>query len=238
MAEIPDFDLRQKTAQLIAVAPGLPVSDLYHLLMEKNGRFEAALKEAVRASQAPSNMLNSTRKTAPPRSVTVPTTTSPRMQGYCEGEAEIKIDFDDPMFTWDNDAPITPQPEPQCRRQQTKKKQTKETMKRTANAFTESAIYAEAEQATGKARKRPASHVVKSSTLTGNINRGIRATSYDLEFIVPDDEISENSDDTFYDTDESVLRDIDMTDDGTDLMIDMEPEFAYNSDILSSPCSS
>ena len=64
----------------------------------------------------------------------------------------------------------------------------------------------------------------------------MRETSYDRSFIVPDEVVFEfeDSDATYS---ESGQVDVDMTDDGTDLTIDMEPEYSYNSDILSSPCS-
>ncbi|KAL1596768.1 hypothetical protein SLS59_007800 [Nothophoma quercina] len=93
--------------------------------------------------------------------------------------------------------------------------------------------------AAGKPRKGHAIKVTKGKAKTsGDINRGMRATSYDREFIVPDEEvILENSDDTYSDSSDNSTSDIDTTDDGTDLAIDMEPEYAYNSDILSSPGS-
>ena len=69
----------------------------------------------------------------------------------------------------------------------------------------------------------------------GDINRGMRETSYDRSFIVSDEEVLvEDSDDTYSESDGA---DVDMTDDGTDPTIDMEPGYSYNSDILSSPMS-
>lgn len=62
----------------------------------------------------------------------------------------------------------------------------------------------------------------------------MRETSYDRSFIVPDEEVLLEDSDTYSESEEV---DIDMTDDGTDLTIDMEPEYSYNSDILSSPMS-
>lgn len=55
---------------------------------------------------------------------------------------------------------------------------------------------------------------------------------------MPDGEIREGSDDTYWDTDDSAANCTNTTDDGTDLLVDVEREYIYNSDILSSPSSS
>ncbi|KAF1361573.1 hypothetical protein EJ07DRAFT_154342 [Lizonia empirigonia] len=112
LADITDFDLCQKTAQLMAVAPGLPVADLYHLLMERGGQFEATKQEVIRASQAPRARPSQYRPNANGRAAVVPCASPIDDQ---EEEKYIKIDLDDPAFMWDNDAPATPPPEP-CRR--------------------------------------------------------------------------------------------------------------------------
>lgn len=250
LADIEDFHLRQKTAQLMAVAPGLPLADLYHILVDRKGHFEVAKQEVLRLSQE--------RVTSPPartpfasgRAATVPLTAAINLE-ESKDDTYIKIDFDDPDFMFDNDAPTEPSSESgrQRRYSQTKPKKvaakvTKKPTKSALNANPRSSDTRTKSPAKGptwrKTPSRPAKsskgHVVKSSQGkgVGDINRGIRETSYDRSFIVPDDEVPEDSDETYSESDEV---DIDMTDDGTDLTIDMEPEFAYNSDIMSSSSS-
>lgn len=230
LADIKNFEMRRKTAQLMAVAPGLPVADLYHLLMDKNGHFEAAMKDVVRASQAPRNASLYSNALSPSRAAATPLACLQRVSEEPKDDAEIKIDFDDPMFTWDNDAPASPLPEPRRRKDRTQK---------TPKGIRFKSKVSSSIRPTKGTASNPTqhkSHIVKRSRRTGDINRGIRATSYDLEFIVPDDEVLANSDDTYTDASEhSAVSYIDKTDDGTDLLIDMEPEYAYHSDVLRSP---
>jgi hypothetical protein len=54
LGTISDFEMRKKVADLMAVAPALPVRDLYRLLVDFEGDLSAARKEAMRASCAPS----------------------------------------------------------------------------------------------------------------------------------------------------------------------------------------
>jgi hypothetical protein len=55
LIHIPDLTTRQYVAQLMAVAPGLEIPDLYHnLLTDMKGDFAAARKQVIRASRAPS----------------------------------------------------------------------------------------------------------------------------------------------------------------------------------------
>lgn len=250
LADIEDFRLRQKTAQLVAVAPGLPLADLYHILMDRKGHFKVAKEEVLRLSQE--------RVTSPPawtpfasgRAATVPLTAAINLE-ESKDDTYIKIDFDDPDFMFDDDAPTEPPSEPgrQRRYSQTKPKKvaakvTKKPAKSALNVNPCSSGTRTKSPAKGPTwRKTPSppaksskGHVVKSSQGkgVGDINRGMRETSYDRSFIVPDDEVPEDSDDTYSESDEVG---IDMTDDGIDLTIDMEPEFAYNSDILLIPSS-
>jgi hypothetical protein len=53
LIHIPDLTTRQYVAQLMAVAPGLDIRDLYDLLTNMKGDFAAARKQAIRASRAP-----------------------------------------------------------------------------------------------------------------------------------------------------------------------------------------
>jgi hypothetical protein len=54
LRDIPAFDTRKKVANLMAVAPALPIRDLYDLLSNVDGDLVAARMPAIRASQAPS----------------------------------------------------------------------------------------------------------------------------------------------------------------------------------------
>lgn len=267
LADIKDFDLRYKTAQLMAVAPELPVADLYHLLVDLKGHLEGAKQEAIRRSQAPFSP-SPPRQSDSGRAATVPIPN--KAQDDVDDDDKIKIEFDH-TFTWNNDAPATPPPELGRRKHHNKPipKTASKPAKPIGNpsrslmsapassrCFTFSEIFSakpsppatksskaqhakptKSFDAVGKPRKGHAIKVTKGKAKTsGDINRGMRATSYDREFIVPDEEvILENSDDTYSDSSDNSASDIDMTDDGTDLAIDMEPEYAYNSDILSSP---
>ena len=269
LADIKDFELRHKTAQLMAVAPRLPVADLYHLLVDLKGHLEGAKQEAIRRSQAPFSP-SPPRQSDSGRAATVPIPN--KAQDDVDDDDKIKIEFDH-TFTWDNDAPAAPPPELGRRRHHNKPipktaskpakpigKSSRSLMSAPASSrcFTfpetvsakpcppatksfkaQHAKPTKSFDAAGKPRKGHAIKVTKGKAKTsGDINRGMRATSYDREFIVPDEEvILENSDDTYSDSSDNSASDIDMTDDETDLAIDMEPEYAYNSDILSSPGS-
>ena len=270
LADIADFSLRQKTADLMVVAPGLPVADIYHLLMERKGRLEEAKQDVIRQSQRRFATLPTQRPVPQARAATMPITTPNDMQKEVENDTYIKIDFDDPSFIYDNDAPVEPIAEAGRRRRNSRARPKKFAKKSTANLKpmktstnalqpsgptstrtrspscsvphprtpTKSRVKAPTTPTTptraGKSRK---GHVVKSlkGKGVGDINRGLRETSYDREFIVSDEEILvEASDDTYSEGEEA---DIDMTDDGTDLTIDMEPGYSYNSNILLSPMS-
>lgn len=241
LGDISDFELRKKTAQLLAIAPGLPVADLYHLLMEKEGHFEVAKQNVMRMSQTP---LTST--SLPVREKTMPLA-DPVVEGE---EIKVKIDFDDEFFIYDAECPETQlpdlrRPKPRSHTKEVKKGLQKSTLK----------------PRKGVARKKSTED---SGEYTGDINRGIRETSHDREFIASDDEVPlDDSDADYSDSDQSVATvtsssesDTDMaideesgcalsvstegaremdTDDDEDLEIDMQPEYAYNADVWASP---
>lgn len=201
LAHIGDLEQRKMTAQLMAIAPDIPIADLYHLLMDRQGRFDVAKQDVLRMSSTSLTSLFSARSSAQTKAGTVPLASPTQKMGAID-KPIVKIDFDDPRFIWDIEVPTTP---PQGSR----------TRKRYSRAKNQ-----------GKATK------VGSA---GDINRGMRETSYDREFIIPDDEILSNSDASYSDSNQSSSSDIDMMDIDSDLAIDMQPEYAYNSDILSSP---
>ena len=254
LADITNFDLRQKTAQLKAVAPGLPVSDLYHMLVERKGHFEVAKQDVIRASQAPCGQPFQAKPAAFGRAATVPVIAPIYVKdGDEEDEDMVKIDLEDPVFMWDNDAPATPPPEPTRRKQSNQARsktttQRKKTPVRPLQASKSAPARVRRPKPAGsclsetiKVQSAKLTKIVTSSGLTAalpsrfdarkpkgrgavDINRGIRATSYDREFIVPDEQSVEESDESYSESDGEHMGDIDM-----------EPEYAYNSDVLSSP---
>jgi len=239
LGDISDFELRKKTAQLLAIAPGLPVADLYHLLVEKEGRFEAAKEHVIRQSQTPfsSTSLAVREKTIPPADP-VPK----------DEDVKIKIDFDDDFFIYDDECPDNQLPDLRQPKQSSHPKKAKKSRD-------------VPKPRKGLATKKTAR---ESGEYTGDINRGIRETSHDREFIASDDEVPlDDSDADYSDSDQSVATvtsssdsDTDMaideepeypssvsaetasemdTDDDEDLEIDMQPEYAYNADVWASP---
>ncbi|KAJ4357029.1 hypothetical protein N0V95_002835 [Ascochyta clinopodiicola] len=244
LADVSDFDLRAKTAQLMAVAPGIPVADLYNLLHEKKGSFEAAKRALLNASRLP-RKTPSLIPAAPTRATTVPLTRLGASEDDDRDEPYIKMDLDDPAFMWDNDVPATPPPEPRGRKQNSQGR----LKELTAKFFTKAPAGAWHSKHSATFPSKKFGHQIADSTKNackgsiankmkgkgaGDINRGMRETSYDRGFIVPDEEMVEESDITYSGSDDDTTSDTDITDDGTDLSIDMEPEYAFNADILSS----
>lgn len=247
----------------MAVAPGLPVADLYHLLMERGGQFEATKQEVIRASQAPCARPSQYRPNATGRAAVVPCASPIDVQ---EEEKHIKIDLDDPAFMWDNDAPATPPPEPCRRRLKNEARSKKSTTKAATTQRGNNAKSSQRSKCNLKQTRRLAvaaycsrkmsevqaaninrsdvspSFAAKSSQnhrVTGSkgksavvVNRGMRATSYDLEFIVPDDQAIQDSDESYSESDYEHTSDCDVEDDGIDLSIDIGPEYALESGIL------
>jgi hypothetical protein len=243
LGDIPDLELRKKTAQLMAIAPGLPIADLYHLLVEMEGCFETAKEHVIRQSQT---LFSST--SLPVREKTIPPA-DPVPEG---DEVTVKIDFDDEFFIYDAECPDTQLPDLRRPKQRSHPKKVKNGLKKPAP-----------KPRKGIATKK---HTGEQDEYTGDINRGIRETSHDREFIASDDEVPQDDSNADYsDSDQSVATvtsstesDTDMavdeesesassvstemasemdTDDDEDLEIDMQPEYAYNSDVLASPNS-
>lgn len=266
LADIIDFGMRQKTADLMVMAPELPVTDLYRLLMDRQGRFEEAKQDVIRQSQRPSATTPTLKPPSSARAATSPITIANDVQDKDEDGPYIKFDFDDPSFIYDNDAPIEPFPEgrnrknSQVRPKESGKNVTTKSVKSnphvgkasgTASQRTQNSSHT-ASRLPGtptkphveisthpttptRAIKTRKDHIVKSSKGKGpgDINRSLRETSYDRHFVVPDEEILLDDSDTYSGSEGA---DVDMTD-GTDLTIDMQPEYSYNSAILASPVS-
>jgi hypothetical protein len=54
LRDIPDCVTRKKVADLMAVSPAISVKDLHGLLLDLDGDLDAARKQTIRASRAPS----------------------------------------------------------------------------------------------------------------------------------------------------------------------------------------
>jgi hypothetical protein len=101
LANILDFEMRKNVAQLMAVAPGIPVKDLHDLLIEKKGEFECARDHVFRYSQTPFS--------GTPDAILIEDS---------DDEAEVKIDLNNPEIYNNNDRPIMlpPPPRPKARK--------------------------------------------------------------------------------------------------------------------------
>lgn len=262
LADIQDFEMRKMTAQLMAIAPDISVADLYHLLVEKHGRFDVAKQDVVRMSRGPTIPMPAVRSSTQARAATVPLT-DPIQTMDVGDKPGVKIDFDDPLFIWDIEAPLTPPPQsrkrkkasqpkngvskkkPKCSEGTSKFPRRSDSPRPRAQGLNStkpspaklskttkdtSRTYAKALQDFGDYKTKS-----KKAGNAGDINRGVRETSYDREFIVSDDEKLDNSDGSYSDSEQSAASDVDMMPVDADLVIDMQPEHAYDSDVLSSP---
>jgi outer membrane biosynthesis protein TonB len=122
LKDIPDFPLRSKVAQLMAVAPAFSVSQLYHPLVDKEGHFETA-KEYI-MPKSPANLNASYLATSVKRQVVLSqsSNSNPTQDPY-DDQVMVKIDWDNSDLLFDNDAPSFLFPEPK----KSKKKPTKKT---------------------------------------------------------------------------------------------------------------
>jgi hypothetical protein len=98
LGHISDFNMRKKVAELMAVAPALPTSNLYGLLVDLEGDLPAARKQAFRASRAPSisPSIKSRRL-----SIMGPTRPCSRPTYDTDGdEVMVKVDPNDDFLGW------------------------------------------------------------------------------------------------------------------------------------------
>jgi hypothetical protein len=98
LAAINDFDLRKKVAELMAIAPGLPIRDLYGLLLNCKGQLEPATRQAVRASQAPA-FRDERQPSRPIHAPAAPKTVN-LLQDSDSDEVMIKIDLNEGFLEW------------------------------------------------------------------------------------------------------------------------------------------
>ena len=95
LVDIEDFDVRSKVGPLMAVAPALPIRDLYHLVIDTKGHMTKAIKRAIRMSEAPDQLRTATLRSSQQEKSTNPDTE----------EIKVKIDLSDSTFKWDDHAP-------------------------------------------------------------------------------------------------------------------------------------
>jgi len=218
LLDIDDFGLRSKVAQLMAVAPALPIVDLYHLIMDSEGDLPTAKKQAIRMSEAP------------------PAQYQPGLDADGE-EVMVKIDPNDPAFEWDDDEPQPESAATTASRPQSKPKN-KATKSKSLHhhAKPSKSAHSGAKHGSNTSAKR-----MKSSSMNPT---HARETSSDREFIVPDNTVHydlnsdiSNGSDEFLGVDARSRRadsDVEMLggEDPLDLDIDMQPRFVYNARLL------
>jgi hypothetical protein len=122
LKDIPDFPLRSKVAQLMAVAPAFSVSQLYHLLVDKEGHFETAKEYMMPKIPASQTVSYPTTSIKPQAILSQPSDSNPTQDPY-DDQVMIKIDWDNSDLLFDNDAPNFLFPEAK----KAKKKQAKKT---------------------------------------------------------------------------------------------------------------
>jgi hypothetical protein len=98
LGNISDFEMRRKVAELMAIAPALPVRGLHRLLVDLEGDLPAARKQAIRASRAPS--MHPSIKSETPSAAGSPQTFT-RLSYDADGdEILVKIDPNDGFLEW------------------------------------------------------------------------------------------------------------------------------------------
>jgi hypothetical protein len=221
LLDIDDFSMRSKVAQLMAVAPALPIVDLYHLIIDSEGNLPLAKKQAIRMSEAPQAQYR------------------PDLDADGD-EVMVKIDPNDPAFEWDDDEPApewatTIAPRQSRIKAKPNYKVTKAKSLRNNSKSTRSA----------KSATKYCSNTSAKRTQSTSMNpTHARETSSDRDFVVPDNtihydlgsDLSNDSDQSQDTIARSIRTDSDFEmldgDDPLDLDIDMQPRFAYNTRLL------
>lgn len=226
LGDIPDFSLRMKVAQLMAVAPSLPVQDLYDLLMEMKGHYENARDQVFERTRT-----RTLGRSVPPQSAC--SNNVIQRGNEDEEDTKVKIDLNDPDIYNDNDVPSrSPTPEPAPR-----KSRSKATSKRLANSVTKPKTKSKV-PSTGKAKSHTKSLTRKATQpkqVKANVgakrskpsSRTRRSNSIDGVFVISDDE--SDLDGSYRDIgsvrnadDAGNGSDIEMVNADAELFIDME----------------
>jgi hypothetical protein len=249
LSDIPDFDLRKKVADLMAVAPALPVRDLYNPLVDLHGDLATARTQALRASEIPRN--RQSVKAEDPLGTTAirHNYTSARMSVADDDELMVKIDPKESFLEWDSDTP----PPPPANERRSRAKRPPPAKNSNTNAITTKPLKYQpsakittveigASRQSSSAKSRPQITVKRISASRTNHGRG-QAVSVRRRFVLPDDVISVDSDMSSSDSDsdstpEADDRDLEMLDAMPEhldnLRIRMQPKYAYNEALLGS----
>jgi hypothetical protein len=247
LGDIPDFDLRKKVADLMAVAPALPVRDLYNLLVDLRGDLATARTQALRASEIPSNRVSIKAEDPLGLAPVQQNYTSARMSVADDDELMVKVDPNESFLEWDSDTP----PPPPANERRSRAKRPPLAKKSNTKAITTKppkyqpssktrSVEAGASRQSSSAKSRPQITVKRISASRTNHGRG-QAVSVRRRFVVPDDVISVDSDmsssgsDSTVEDDDSDLEMLDAMPEHLDnLRIRMRPRYAYNEAILRS----
>lgn len=200
LVDIDDFEMRKKIAQLMAVAPALPVKDLYHLIIDSEGRLSKAKKKAIRMSKAPDTLRTPTQLSLQPRALINNSDTEGVIVNIRDSDKQktmVKIDPSDPFFKWDDDEPAPEQPPT------VKPCQSKSTAKKKQPQSARSHHSANEPKPKPPATLTPSYQSKKRTKAPHSKRTNIRETSSDREFIVANDGMQYVSD--FDDSDDFIL---------------------------------
>jgi hypothetical protein len=226
LADITDFSLRSMVAQLMTVAPALPVGDLYHLVIDSKGHLPTARRYAIRMSEAPIACRQSVRS---PLHIS-----SPLERNEDDDEIMVKIDPNDPAFEWDTDEPPLPELAPKPKVQPPSKPSMKPKNKQSKTKSivgppTKSIVGLPTKCTKSETKSRPNIRVKCTKSTPINPTH-TRESSFDREFVVPDNAVHlVLSDSDEEDAGPPITHDdsdIEMIDDPLDLSIDMQPTYA------------
>ncbi|KAI8941660.1 hypothetical protein NX059_002872 [Plenodomus lindquistii] len=232
LAGIIDFNTRSKVAQLMAVAPAFSIRELYDLLRDCKGQFAPAKSRVLGASEACHSA---------PVSI----------QDADEDEIMVKIDPNDSFLDWDQDEPedthhVPLRPPPGKSRSRNNRDEY------TPNPPSQPTHATRPGRPASRHTARPTVQVQSSTGLAtrkpsspSKANSRHRETSFDREFIAPDNEEPEReldaTDDNLSDASDTTSSSHSNSDsdkepvtyrDALDLDIDMQPKYAFNSELL------
>lgn len=197
LADIPDFRLRMKVAQLMAIAPTIAIQELYNLLVDVQVSYDDAKTILTgRTSQTPKLHTSLPNRSRPTSHLSTPRPARDAHDHEMGGQQEdglVKIDYDDPELWMDNDVPSSPPPPTPRPKKAGSKKNSKAQSKSIAK-----------QQAKRKAgpehrKKTPPTSKVKSSSSArvpssggkkspANGSQSRRSNSIEGRFVIPDDD--------------------------------------------------
>ncbi|EUC35048.1 hypothetical protein COCCADRAFT_3678 [Bipolaris zeicola 26-R-13] len=201
LVDIEDSEMRKKVTQLMAVAPALPVRDLYHLIIDSEGRLSKAKKKAIRMSEAPDTLCRPTQLSLRPRTPINNLDTEGVVVNINNSNTQtmVKIDPSDPIFKWDEDEPA-PEPAPMA-----KPRRSKSTAKnkQTQSAHSHHSAKESKRKIPAAPTPTPSYQSEKRTKVSHSKRTSLRETSSDREFIVADGVMHYVSD--FDDSDNFIL---------------------------------